>query len=215
MFLLIQGAAIFKIFAQLLSAPVDYVTSIARTTLKTSSSLSGLNVKVASVSGTREAKVDGSSLDELVGKFQLALYHQTSRDGPLYEPAAMKEFTAKHAPGLFEMLLSAISRDDSRISPDHQKLQEQRKVVLLQTLAYFRQKPHHLLHQNLNRDFIQISQSPIAGGFPTMTLVLLQEKQLRYSCQLSRKWVKTWENQSRSHKKQLLGGSQREMQSFT
>ena len=54
----------------------------------------------------------GSSLDELVGKFQLALYHQTSRDGPLYEPAAMKEFTAKHAPGLFEMLLSAISRDD-------------------------------------------------------------------------------------------------------
>ena len=91
----------------------------------------------------------------------------------------MKEFTAKHAPGLFEMLLSAISRDDSRISPDHQKLQEQRIVVLLHTLAYFRQKPHHLLHQNLNRDFIQISQSPIAGGFPTMTLVLLQEKQLR------------------------------------
>ncbi|CAH3182766.1 unnamed protein product [Porites evermanni] len=51
------------------------------------------------------------------------------------------------------------------------------------------QKPHHLLHQTLNRDFIQISQSPIAGGFPTMTLVLLQEKQLRYSCQLSRKSV--------------------------
>ena len=40
------------------------------------------------------------------------------------------------------------------------------------------QKPPHLLHQNLNRDFIQISQSPIAGGFPTMTLVLLQEKEL-------------------------------------
>ena len=80
----------------------------------------------------------GSSLDELVGKFQLALYHQTSRDRPLYEPAAMKEFTAKHAPGLFEMLLSAISSDDPRISPDHQKLQEQRIVVLLHTLAYFR-----------------------------------------------------------------------------
>lgn len=79
----------------------------------------------------------GSSLDELVGKFQLALYHQTSRGGPLYEPAAMKEFTAKHAPGLFEMLLSAISRDDSKISPDHQKLQEQRIVVPLHTLALF------------------------------------------------------------------------------
>ena len=50
----------------------------------------------------------------------------------------MKEFTAKHAPGLFEMLLSAISRDDSKISPDHQKLQEQRTVVLLHTVAYFR-----------------------------------------------------------------------------
>lgn len=34
----------------------------------------------------------------------------------------MKDFTAKHAPGLFQMLLSAISRHDSRISPDHQKL---------------------------------------------------------------------------------------------
>ncbi|KAK2547224.1 hypothetical protein P5673_032931, partial [Acropora cervicornis] len=82
------------------------------------------------------------SLDTPLGSIKVspngdALIDDQQRWTTVYEPAAMKDVTAKHAPDLFQMLLSAISRDDSRISPDHQKLQQQRIAVLLHTLAYF------------------------------------------------------------------------------
>ena len=50
MSLLIQGVAILKIFAGILSAPVAFVTFIFGRTLKTSSSLTGWYVKAASSS---------------------------------------------------------------------------------------------------------------------------------------------------------------------
>ncbi|KAK2547227.1 hypothetical protein P5673_032935, partial [Acropora cervicornis] len=82
------------------------------------------------------------SLDTPLGSIKVspngdALIDNQQRWTTVYEPAAKKDFTAKHAPALFQMLLSAISRDDSRISPDHQKLQQQRIAFLLHTLAYF------------------------------------------------------------------------------
>ncbi|XP_048583972.1 uncharacterized protein LOC125563143 [Nematostella vectensis] len=79
----------------------------------------------------------------------MALYHHAlSSEAPLYEPAAMKAFTQKHSPGLFEMLLSSITREDSRLSDEHQAVQEQRTVVLLHTLAYFRSQKTSTLQKD-------------------------------------------------------------------
>ncbi|EDO31553.1 predicted protein [Nematostella vectensis] len=90
-----------------------------------------------------------NSLGQLVQQFQMALYHHAlSSEAPLYEPAAMKAFTQKHSPGLFEMLLSSITREDSRLSDEHQAVQEQRTVVLLHTLAYFRSQKTSTLQKN-------------------------------------------------------------------
>ncbi|XP_048575932.1 uncharacterized protein LOC5507411 isoform X1 [Nematostella vectensis] len=92
---------------------------------------------------------EGNSLGQLVQQFQMALYHHAlSSEAPLYEPAAMKAFTQKHSPGLFEMLLSSITREDSRLSDEHQAVQEQRTVVLLHTLAYFRSQKTSTLQKD-------------------------------------------------------------------
>ncbi|XP_048581679.1 uncharacterized protein LOC116607138 [Nematostella vectensis] len=92
---------------------------------------------------------EGNSLGQLVQQFQMALYHHAlSSEAPLYEPAAMKAFTQKHSPGLFEMLLSSITREDSRLSDEHQAVQEQRTVVLLHTLAYFRSQKASTLQKD-------------------------------------------------------------------
>ncbi|XP_078364173.1 uncharacterized protein LOC144648517 [Oculina patagonica] len=80
-----------------------------------------------------------NSFDKLVANFQIALYrHCEEKKEPLYHPGAMREFAEKYAPGLFNMLLQSILRDDDRLSNDDRSLQEQRTVVLLHTLAYFR-----------------------------------------------------------------------------
>ena len=80
-----------------------------------------------------------NSFDKLVADFQLALYrHYEEKKEPLYHPVLMRDFSEENAPGLFETLLQSILRDDDRLSKDDRSLQEQRTVVLLHTLAYFR-----------------------------------------------------------------------------
>lgn len=81
-----------------------------------------------------------NSVDYLVERFQRALlqHHQVQNSDSLYEPGEMKEFSEKHAPGLFDVILKSILRDDPRLSAEHRTLQEKRTVVLLHTIAYFR-----------------------------------------------------------------------------
>lgn len=76
-----------------------------------------------------------ASFDKLVQQLQVALYHLKT---PLYNPKEMKEFAEKHAPGLFDTILKAISRDDHRLTTEHAEMQQQRTVVLLHMLSYFR-----------------------------------------------------------------------------
>lgn len=81
-----------------------------------------------------------NSFDYLVERFQRALLqnHQVQNSDSLYEPGEMKEFSEKHAPGLFDVILKSILRDDPRLSAEHRTLQAKRTVVLLHTIAYFR-----------------------------------------------------------------------------
>ena len=83
-----------------------------------------------------------NSFDYLVERFQRALlqHHQVQNSDSfsLYEPGEMKEFSEKHAPGLFDVILKSILRDDPRLSAEDRTLQEKRTVVLLHTIAYFR-----------------------------------------------------------------------------
>ena len=50
----------------------------------------------------------------------------------------MRKSSEIHAPGLFDVLLSSILRDDSRLSEDRKTLQEQRTDALLHIMTYFR-----------------------------------------------------------------------------
>ena len=68
-------------------------------------------------------------------------HHYESSDAvPLYmyDPRQMKEFADKSAPGLFNVILQSVLREDPRLSEEHRVLQEKRTVVLLHIIAYFR-----------------------------------------------------------------------------
>lgn len=75
-----------------------------------------------------------------MGKFQISLQHhyESSNAVPLYDPEHMKEFADKCAPGLFNVILQSILREDPRLSEEHRVLQQKRTVVLLHIIAYFR-----------------------------------------------------------------------------
>ena len=75
-----------------------------------------------------------------MGKFQITLqHHYESCDAvPLYDPEQMKEFADKCTPGLFNVILQSILREDPRLSEEHHVLLQKRTVVLLHTIAYFR-----------------------------------------------------------------------------
>ena len=75
-----------------------------------------------------------------MAKFQMSLqHHYGSSDAvPLYDPGQMKEFADNCAPGLFNVILQSILREDPRLSEEHCVLQEKRTVVLLHVIAYFR-----------------------------------------------------------------------------
>jgi len=80
-----------------------------------------------------------STIEKKIEEFQKALYrHQTSSpEEKLYNPEAMKQFTNKNSPGLFQDLLNCITRSEN-LSKQRKELQEQRVVSLLLVIAYFR-----------------------------------------------------------------------------
>ena len=81
-----------------------------------------------------------NSFDYLVERFQRALHQHYEGNNALalYTPSEMKKFAEKNAPGLFNLILHSILRDDPRLSDEHRVLQEKRTVVLLHIIAYFR-----------------------------------------------------------------------------
>ncbi|XP_048584884.1 uncharacterized protein LOC116604121 isoform X3 [Nematostella vectensis] len=84
------------------------------------------------------------TFDEQVGKFQIALFrHYDAESAPLYDPATMRDFAEKNAPGLYSTILNSITRCK------HSALQEQRTVTLLHTLAYFRSQKTSRLQKDL------------------------------------------------------------------
>ena len=79
------------------------------------------------------------SLQKMMETFQKALSSYYENSGQtLYDAADMRKFSETHAPGLFDVLLSSILRDDSRLSEERKTLQEQRTVALLHIMSYFR-----------------------------------------------------------------------------
>lgn len=80
------------------------------------------------------------TFDQLVSQCQSAMFHyyDSKPEVPLYDPAVMRNFCEKHSPGLFDLLLKAITRDDNRLSSERESLQRKRTVSLLHILSYFR-----------------------------------------------------------------------------
>ena len=100
------------------------------------------------------------NLAELMEKFQSALYrHYVSGVLSLYRSDDMQALCETHAPHLFYILISTIvSADRHPTSERHSHLQQQRIVVLLHMLPYFRYllisehrkacfTPNHFCHQ--------------------------------------------------------------------
>ena len=78
------------------------------------------------------------SLQKMMETFQKALSSHYHSGQTLYDAADMTKLSETHAPGLFDVLLSFILRDDSRLSEERKTLQEQRRVALLHIMTYFR-----------------------------------------------------------------------------
>ena len=70
-----------------------------------------------------------STIEKKLEAFQRALYrHQmTTPDQKIYNPEAMKQFTDKNSPGLFEDILDCLSGGKS-LSSSSKEMQEQRVV---------------------------------------------------------------------------------------
>ena len=64
--------------------------------------------------------------------------HYENSGKPLYNAEDIRKFSEIHAPGFFDVLLSSILRDDSRLSEDRKTLREQRTVARLHITTYFR-----------------------------------------------------------------------------
>ena len=56
--------------------------------------------------------------------------HYENSGQPLYNAEDMRKFSGIHAPGLFDVLLSSILRDDSRLSEDKKTLREQEQLLV-------------------------------------------------------------------------------------
>ena len=59
--------------------------------------------------------------------------HYENSGKPLYNAEDMRKFSEIHAPGLFDVLLSSILRDDSRLSEDRKTLQTAVEAVKFKT----------------------------------------------------------------------------------
>ncbi|KAK3745427.1 hypothetical protein QZH41_010251 [Actinostola sp. cb2023] len=90
------------------------------------------------------------SLESLVEKFQIALHNHYIEGGtPLYNVTEMRDFTEKHAPGLFKLILCSIAREGNSITKNRQSLQDQRVVALLHIIAYFRSQKTSAFQKDL------------------------------------------------------------------
>ena len=71
------------------------------------------------------------TFDHLLEQFQVTLYAAYSCENPgiLYDLVEMKKSADKAAPGLFDMILHSILRNDSRLSEEHHLLQEKNCCV--------------------------------------------------------------------------------------
>ena len=80
-----------------------------------------------------------SLYEDLVGRFQLALYRHYNTGGePIYDADQMETFANIHAPTLFTQLLNSITNRNSAQSKERNELQRKRPVVLLHIMSYFR-----------------------------------------------------------------------------
>ncbi|KAK3735009.1 hypothetical protein QZH41_010665 [Actinostola sp. cb2023] len=97
-------------------------------------------------------KLDGireDDFEQLVARFQMALYNHYAQQGhQLYHISVMRAFAEQNAPGLFDMLLHSITRDDTRLLKARRETQEQRTVALLHILAYFRSQKTNQLQRD-------------------------------------------------------------------
>ena len=77
---------------------------------------------------------------ELLKKFQLALHcHYNTGGHFLYQPDELKLVCQTHSPHLYDILPSSITQvNGCPTQKNHIELKQQREVVLLHTLAYFR-----------------------------------------------------------------------------
>ena len=79
------------------------------------------------------------SLQKMVETFQnVPSSHYENSGQTLHDTPDMRKFSETHAPGLFNVLLSSILRDDSWLSEERKTLQEQRTGALLHIMTYFR-----------------------------------------------------------------------------
>ena len=69
-------------------------------------------------------------------------YYDSKPDVPLHDPYVIRDFCEKNSPGLFDLLVKAITRSDNRQSSQRESLQRERKVSLLDILSYFRLDPN-------------------------------------------------------------------------
>ena len=69
----------------------------------------------------------------------------------LQDAADMRKFSETHAPGLFDVLLSSILRDYSRLFEERKTLQEQRTVALLHIKTNFRIRPDVVYYSSNRR----------------------------------------------------------------
>ena len=70
---------------------------------------------------------------------------------PLYDPAVMRNFCEENAPGLFDLVLKSITREDNRVSAERESMQKIRTVSLIDILSYFRCVVKKLFHSGCYR----------------------------------------------------------------
>lgn len=94
-------------------------------------------------------EIKESAIEKKLEAFQKALYrHQiTTPEQKIYTPEAMKQFTDKNSPGLFEDILNCLSVGKS-LSSRRKEMQEQRVVSLLHIMAYFRSQKTSTLQKD-------------------------------------------------------------------
>ncbi|XP_070545586.1 uncharacterized protein [Ptychodera flava] len=105
---------------------------------------------------------------ELMAKFQVELYRhqQINTKNKLYDPKHMEDFCESKCPGLFKMMVCALSRDDSRLSFARSGVIRQRATAALHVLAYMRSQKTNQLQKDCGLNLMQhgISYDSLMAG---------------------------------------------------